>query len=375
MERKRRKKKSFGQVLLRLMLIGAAVVVLVGGGYYGIKKLILSQEHQFNVTKILIPKKGMLDQGSARTCWAYTGLAMIEAELLRTGKGEFDLSEGYITYYNSLDRCQYSINNPDEKWNLGGCLADVWETIKKHGIVPDSLMRYPDDRKYNLLRTEISGDDGLVAQAGWAVGKDDKEGEKMCKTNIQVAHNRCFNEPPAMIAINGDSVTPQQYWESMGLDINDYIQVTSVTGVPYGKECVMTYPDHWRKVPTLNVELDKMMELVDKSIEMGYTVAWDGDISDRTFAWHFQNGFARLFGKKERWVSPSVRQKAIDKKKTWDDHTMLICGTAVDENGDVYYVMKNSWGKLLPNGGMLMMSRAYLRYKTIMLTFHKDVLK
>lgn len=371
----RRRRKSFGRSLITILIIGVVAVALLYFGRKGIRALMMLEEHQFNVTKILVPKKGMEDQGTARLCWAYTGLSMLEAEMMRIGKEPINLSEAYIAYYNSLDRCQYAINNEDARWNFGGCLADVWETIKRHGVVPEEYMAYSSDQRHHQMNIELMGDDGLIARTRWAIAKGDERDEKMCRKNIVVAHERCFDEPPAAVALNEDSVSPQDFWAQIGLDVNDYVQVTSVTSVGYGKWVTMDYPDHWRKVKCLNVDLDKMMELIGKSIDMGYTVAWDGDISNWNFSYHFQNGFAKLAGKKERWVSPEVRQRALDNAKTWDDHTLLVVGTAKDENDNDYYLMKNSWGKQLPNGGMLFVSPAYVRYRTVMLTFHKDVLK
>ncbi|MFQ3676199.1 MAG: aminopeptidase, partial [Endomicrobiia bacterium] len=36
------------------------------------------------------------DQYRAGTCWSYSGIAFVEAELLRMGKPEFDLAELYV---------------------------------------------------------------------------------------------------------------------------------------------------------------------------------------------------------------------------------------------------------------------------------------
>ena len=43
-----------------------------------------------------LPITSVKNQHRAGTCWCYSGLGFIESELLRMGKGEYDLSEMFI---------------------------------------------------------------------------------------------------------------------------------------------------------------------------------------------------------------------------------------------------------------------------------------
>lgn len=369
------KKKNAAKKVRRIIVLSVLGLVLLSyGGYQIFKSICTHEEHQFLDVVLLIPKKVMQDQGSTRLCWAYTGLAMIEAEIQRKGLEPVDLSEAYIAYYNSFDRTKNTLTKPYEYWDFGGCLADVWSTVKEHGIIREADMQTPTDMNYQMLKSEMKGDEGLVSLMRESSQLGDKEGVDLCRDNIIAAHQRCFGDIPTQIVFLGDSITPQEFAERMNINPDDFIQVTSMTTHKYNDWCVLMYHDHWRQVPAWNVPLDTMMALIDRSIEKGYTVAWDGDISERNFQWHYREGFAKLMGKHERMVSPEWRQRMIDWNRTTDDHTMLIAGTAKDENGNKYYIMKNSWGKQLPNGGMLFMSPAYLRYKTIVLTFNREVL-
>ena len=49
---------------------------------------------------------------------------------------------------------------------------------------------------------------------------------------------------------------------------------------------------------------------------------------------------------KEMVITQEVRQLAFDNLETTDDHAMHIIGTAKDQNGTLYYKVKNSWGSL-----------------------------
>ena len=152
-----------------------------------------------------------------------------------------------------------------------------------------------------------------------------------------------------------------------------------------------------------NVKLDEMMEIIDYSINNGYTVAWGSDVSEKGFSW--KNGVAiipdeeltDLSGtEKEKWekltdkekkeslykfeepvkektITQEMRQAEFDSYQSTDDHGMLITGIAKDQNGNKYYKVKNSWGT---DGhiydGYFYASEAFVRLKTIDIMVYKD---
>jgi len=69
-----------------------------------------------------------------------------------------------------------------------------------------------------------------------------------------------------------------------------------------------------------------------------------------------------------------VRQKEFDNFKTTDDHLMHITGKAKDQNGTVYYMMKNSWGTGNLYSGYQYVSKNYFQMKTISIMVNKDAL-
>ena len=76
----------------------------------------------------------------------------------------------------------------------------------------------------------------------------------------------------------------------------------------------------------------------------------------------------------QRWVTQEERQIAFDNWETTDDHGMVIYGTAKDQTGNEYYMVKNSWGEYGEYKGMFYASKAYVRYKTMNIVVHKDAL-
>ena len=153
-----------------------------------------------------------------------------------------------------------------------------------------------------------------------------------------------------------------------------------------------------------NLPLDELIEAIDYALNKGYTVCWDGDVSEQGFS--FKNGIAinpqvedikdysttdrarfeempkyqRLDFKFEHpypeiKVTPEIRQEGYEKFVTTDDHLMHITGIAKDQNGTKYYITKNSWGADGNKfGGYLNMSESYVCAKTICVMVHKDSL-
>ncbi|MCO4791433.1 MAG: aminopeptidase, partial [Flavobacteriales bacterium] len=72
-----------------------------------------------------------------------------------------------------------------------------------------------------------------------------------------------------------------------------------------------------------------------------------------------------------------TRQEQYDNYLTQDDHGMVLQGMVKDQEGNVFYIVKNSWGDI-PNDfrpGYLYASEAYVRLKTISVMMHEDSLQ
>ena len=88
------------------------------------------------------PITSIKNQNRAGTCWCYSSLSFIEAELLRMGKGEFDFSEMYIVHNTYLDRADKAVRtHGDISFSQGGSFYDVLYGMEKFGLVPESEMR------------------------------------------------------------------------------------------------------------------------------------------------------------------------------------------------------------------------------------------
>ena len=78
-------------------------------------------------------------QGKTGTCWSYATLSFLESELMRMGKGSYDLSEMFVAKNVYLEKADNYIRRHG-KTNFGeGSLShDLINTISKYGLVPNT---------------------------------------------------------------------------------------------------------------------------------------------------------------------------------------------------------------------------------------------
>jgi len=231
------------------------------------------------------------------------------------------------------------------------------------------------------------------------------DGEAMWKKAIRAVHEIYLGKAPEKFKYNGKEYTPQSFYESLGLNPDDYVSITSFTHHPFYQQFVLEIQDNWRWGLSYNVPLDEMMDIFDYAIDNGYTVAWGSDVSEQGFRMGVRKGFCVLpetDGKKasvgsdqsrwsgmkaseiadeaakhptpQRWVTQEERQQAFDNWETTDDHGMLIYGKAKDQTGNEYYMVKNSWGDYGEYHGVFFASKAFVRYKTMNIVVHKDAI-
>ena len=73
-------------------------------------------------------------------------------------------------------------------------------------------------------------------------------------------------------------------------------------------------------------------------------------------------------------VTPELRQQMYDNQETTDDHGMEIVGTAVDQFGNKYYKVKNSWDTNQIYNGFFYVSEPYFLAKTMNILVHRDAI-
>ncbi len=341
------------------------------------------------------------NQASSGTCWSYATAAFLESELLRTGKGEHDLSEMFVVRINYLRRMDDNFLRRGNG-NLGqGSLAHMFtKIVKDYGIVPQEVYnginynsKLNNHKEFNKFVNVISG--GAVE-----LKQRSPEYYKLVNTLMDIY----LGSVPELFDYRGKQYSPKTFAGSLGLNMDDYVEITSFTHIPFYKQSVIEVPDNWDHEKFYNVPLEELMEIVDNALQKGFTVCWDGDVSEKGFS--HTNGvainpeienmvdysgedrarfeklstedkYAEIYKFQRTYpevkVTQEIRQKGYENFTTTDDHLMLLTGIVKDQSGTKYYITKNSWGtERNKMGGYLNMSESFVRAKTISVMVHKE---
>ncbi len=367
------------------------------------KKQAVAEPEGFKfATVVSHPSTTVKNQSATGTCWCFATTSFMESELLRMGKGEYDLSEMFVvrkTYENRI------LDNylRQGKGNLGpGSLSPSWlRVFNEDGLMPEEAytgISYDSPgHNHGELQSYISA----VTAVPVKMKRISKESDEVTGAILDIY----LGEVPETFSYKGRNYTPKSFAASLGLNMNDYVHITSFTHFPFYTEGLLEVPDNWEMNRFHNVPLDEMISIMDYALNNGYTVNWDGDVSERGFS--HANGVAinpdmtkiaipamtdrarfegmqsdrtpipGMFDKPgpEINVTQEIRQKGYEAFVTSDDHLMHITGMVKDQNGTKYYITKNSWGTdRNPQAGFLNMSESYVRAKTIFIMVHKDAI-
>lgn len=326
---------------------------------------------------------GTEDQCATGTCWSFATISFLESEIIRKGKMPIDLSEMYNVRYTYPDKAQSYIRyQGKQQFGPGGLSHDAITVMAEHGIVPEAA--YPGlkpgrtEHDHGPLDAMLEGFVKTVLEK--SLFKDGIEWFEAFNAIL----DQYLGKVPTSFMYEGKQYTPESFRDAMGLKAEDYVTITSFTHHPFYTKFALEVPDNWAKGQMYNLPLDEFQKTVDNAINGGYTLAWDADVSEKTFS--FKNGLAiwpasnvnkdDYFKKavSEVSVTQDLRQVGFEKQETTDDHLMHITGTAKDQNGNMYYSIKNSWGTENPYRGYQYISSAYFRMKTISVTVHKDAI-
>lgn len=222
-----------------------------------------------------LPVTSVKNQNKAGTCWCYSGLGFIEAELLRMGKGEYDFSEMYIVANTYNDRAKAAVRtHGDVSFSQGGSFYDVIYGMKTFGLVPESEMR--PGAAYGDTLSDHSELSALTDAMVKAIATGDHKklqtngNEVLWQKAVAAVHEIYLGKNPENFSYNGKQYTPKSFYESLGLNADDYVSITSYTHHPFYEKFVLEIQDNWRWSQCYNVPLDEFMDIFDHAIETGY---------------------------------------------------------------------------------------------------------
>ncbi len=329
------------------------------------------------------------NQERTGTCWSYSCTSFLESELIRMGKEPIDLSEMYSarqTYLKKAER--YLRFQGKANFSEGGLGHDVINVLEEFGAMPEEAF----DGK---IDPEAPHDHSALEKALKNYADSLLKNKNTMPENWLAGASKILDtylgELPQEFEYKGKKYTAESFAKEVtGLNPEDYISFTSFSHHPFYRPFVLEVPDNFSHGMFFNLPIDELTQLADNALKNGFSIEWDGDVSDRGFS--PRNGLAVVpeidwaeLGKEdqknlfkapieEKEVTQSLRQKAFDTYTLTDDHLMHLTGIVKDQSGKKYYVVKNSWGEIGPLDGYLYMSEAYFKLGTVSILVHRDAI-
>ena len=351
------------------------------------------------------PITSVKDQNRSGTCWAYSTLSYFESEILKSTGKTYDLCESFVANKDYMDRAVQVVRyHGDMQFAQGGSAYDVYYVLKNYGICPEDAMPFPGslygdslnnfNEFFSLLEPYVEGiatNKASKISGQWKVG-------------FQGILDAYLGKCPENFTYEGKNYTPKSFASSLGLNMDDYVTITSYTHHPFYSQFVVEVQDNWRNPASYNLPMDEMMQIIDNAVMNGYTVAWGGDVSEPGFT---RDGLAYMIDAKKmqslqgsdmaRWLGLSaakrrnlidslgcnvpevqptqeMRQERFDNWELTDDHGMLIFGIAKDQNGKEYYMVKNSWGEAGKYKGTWYMTKTFIAANTMDYMVNKNAI-
>lgn len=336
-------------------------------------------KYEFSIDK-KVESTEVKSQDRTGTCWSFATASFLESEMIRKGNGVHDLSEMFVVRNIYRDKAKnYVLRHGKANFSQGSLAHDLIRVAKKHGVVPETVfsgkLEGENIHNHSEMEAVLKGMlDGVLKQkrlsTKWPVAFD-------CVVDTYLG------EVPEEFAYNGKTFTPKSFAQEMDINPDDYVSITSYTHQPYYEPFVLEIPDNYSNGSFYNVPIAELESIVDNAIKKGFSVAWDGDVSEKGFS--AKNGIAVLpkdAKRKDLFTTPAdelkvtqeMRQETFESYATTDDHLMHLTGVAKDQKGTKYYLIKNSWGEISDYKGYLHMSEAYFELKTVAVLVHKDAI-
>ena len=359
--------------------------------------------YQFTDIKRL-PATSVKDQARAGTCWSWSGISFFESEMIRMGKEPIDLSAMYIVRHAYSDKATKFVRlHGSMNFAVGGAFCDVMHVIKNYGIVPMDVYKGLNYGEPNHAFGEI--DDVLAGYINAVIKNSNKKLSTAWKKGFDGILDAYLGEEPEKFEYKGKEYTPRTFAdEVVGLNMDDYVSLTSFTHHPFYSQFAIEVPDNWLWGMSYNLPIDELAQVMSNAIDNGYTFAWASDVSERGFQTS-QPGVAvvpttdtkemsgaeiakweampkgnqtpdafRQGPAPEKEITQEMRQQEFDNYLTTDDHGMHVIGKAKDQNGTVYYIVKNSWNQYNKFGGYFYASDPFMKYKTMNIIVHKNAI-
>ncbi len=352
-------------IYIVLFLIGSSVLSAQNKDGYEIIKLIETT-----------PVK---NQQYSNACWSFATTSFIETEIFRMQNKEIILSPMFFVYYNYLNQAEnYVRMHGQTRFSPGGLTFHLFNVFNNKGCIPE--LNYSGlPQGYEILDcSDIVYSIKTILDSIVQLDKIDS----LWQISIIKDLNKYMGKAPEEIVYNGDTVSAQAF-SSQYCKINpkDYIEITSFSHHPFNEKCFLEVPANWYHGEYYNLPINEFMMVIDSALYNGYSLVWDGDISEYPLINNNQIDYSiNILDlptelNQSQYINQKLRQKSFDNYTTTEDHLSHLVGIAQDKYGNKYYILKDSQGANNFLNGYIYLSDSYVKLKTISVLAHREILE
>lgn len=306
------------------------------------------------------------NQGRTSNCWAYSMASFIETENLLRSLPEDTLqfqllSPEYMVRQKFQAQFDLSLRSGKVKLTSGALGHTALDIFRHQGAIPAEV--FTENHVPSPDYIKVSRRLRLLAHtAAWFPATKNR-----VRRSGQHLLDEEFGILPNTFLYKGKQYTTQTFATSLPALSQEYVELTSFCNYPYYTHCHLSLPDNWENAVFYNLPLDSLLTVMCSALLSGYTLVWDGDVSEPTFS--SRGGVA--------WLPPgtsldeTARLNAFLREETTDDHMMHLVGLAHDASGARFFIAKNSIGPVGPYKGYMYLSEEYILLKTISVVVNK----
>ena len=319
-------------------------------------------------------------QGTGGSCSIHSVVSFLESEIYRTDRKELELSQLYCHYHSYIEKIQQCLRLRDgNSFRKGGHFGDVLRVIKKYGAMSyeayEGTLIKEDINNYNDLFKELRE---FIKQLYARAQKNELNitWENGIVTNpwlqdlkgLLDTHMGVF---PEMFTYNGQKYTPEKFAHSvLNLNFDDYVKLTSYSYIPFYQPGELLVRDNWlHDHDFYNLPIDEFIRTIDHAIDNGYSAAVDIHITMELYSDPSKN-YADF--QEDEVIYQDARDELFDNWLTSDVHLIHLIGSAHDESGKKYYLVKDSVGAESDMNPPAFYSENYFRGRVLAVMIHKN---
>ena len=358
------------------------------------------------------------NQKRSGRCWIFSASNVLREIIAKKCKikGQFEISQNYIAYFDKLEKYNYHAEGiielllkgaPHDDRKVAFLLDGVgdggqWQMyvdiVKKYGIVPKA--NFPETAQSNgTSGSSLLCNSALRKFAADAYHSYEKDKDVAKLYALKDEYNQkifnilssSFGLPPEKFDfeyIDNDDVyhiekdlSPKAFFDKyIGEEIDEFVSLINAPtkDKKFGKTYSLEYVGNvvgGKPVTHLNIEFDRIEELIIKTLKDGEIVWFGSDVGK------FGNRDAGIWDDKGfDFLSAFDTDEEFDKADMLDfyqsamNHAMCITGVDLKNDKPVRWKIENSWGDTAGNKGFYLMSESFFRQFVFQVAIRKKYL-